>query len=157
MNWASFSWQTDTKNLTPEQADWLLHQGSLTQKLQQHCPDLNVQILREGWQADEQTWERVVQLYCGQTPWIFAQTLIPKTTLEQVASDLQHWGQKPIGLWLFAQNPVRLNLEWGQSPDGLQLARRSTLLIKELPLTIYELFLPDFHFGLRCNQCANSV
>lgn len=148
---AATDWHTDEKMLRAPLQDWLLHTDSLTQKLQQICPHLRVEILREGWAQSANfagnptaCWLREVQLYCGDKPWIFAQTLLPKQTIEQVAQAVPTLGEQPIGLWLFAQNPERLSLEWRQDRETGLYARRSRLRVKGYELEIRELFLPDF-------------
>lgn len=44
-------WQSDEAPLPLAVADWLLHTDSLTQKLQQICGQLQVQVTQAGWQA----------------------------------------------------------------------------------------------------------
>lgn len=147
-------WHT-TKNDVPSNiADWLFHTGSLTQKLQTVSQHISVEITKEDWQAvslskysTEQTaWVREILLKGDNTPWIFAQTIFPQTTIDNVAQVIPNLGETPIGLWLFPQNPIRQSLEWTfDSKTGLY-ARRSLLLLKGYPLEIYELFLAEFPF-----------
>lgn len=149
-------WQTDPQQLPTEVAAWLLDTASLTQKLQQICQQLAVQVTAEQWQTDNNpllspssfgnVWVREVCLYCDNHPCIFAQTMLPQETIEQVAQEVLTLGDMPIGLWLFPQNPTRLSLEWTQDHTTGLYARRSLLLLHGYPLAIYELFLPDFPF-----------
>ncbi|WP_373818393.1 chorismate lyase [Glaesserella sp.] len=153
------NWQTDETHLPTVVADWLFHSDSLTEKLQQICPSLSVEVINQGWQAvgfDEnfakktkkQTacWLREVILKCGEQHWIFAQTRLPKITIDNVAQDVLTLGNQPIGLWLFPQNPKRQTLEWQQDLHSGLYARRSLLHLQQYPIEICELFLPQFPF-----------
>jgi chorismate--pyruvate lyase len=137
-------WQSETDLLPPPVAEWLFHPDSLTEKLKQHCANLAVAIVSEGWLKNE--WLREVRLHCEKYDWIFAQTTLPRQTIENVAMEIPTLGTTPIGLWLFPQNPVRQSLEWAQDPISGLYARRSTLLLHGYPLEITELFLENFDF-----------
>lgn len=147
------NWQTDSHPLSFSLQDWLCHQGSLTEKLQKICPRLRVELIQQGWQAVDSSqnfatyWQREVLLKGEQTPWIFAQTIVPSSTIENVAQPLLALGEQPIGLWLFPQNPARLSLEWRQDPHTELYARRSQLSLQGYPLEIRELFLAQFPFA----------
>ena len=127
---------------SPAVRDWLLHEGSLTRKLQQHCARLDVAIAHEGW-TDDDHWLREVWLSGDGIPWIYAQTRIPSATLARVRP-LQTLGAEPIGPWLYQQNPQRLSLHWRHDPASGLYARHSTLLVHGEPLHIAELFLAAF-------------
>lgn len=139
--------------MPPEIAEWVLHRDSLTEKLQSVCAQFRVELIYEGWQAlyfgekSVKQWVREVVLKCGETDWIFAQTVLPQETIEQVASALLTLGEQPIGLWLFPQQPERVSLMWQQNAESGCFARRSQLLLKGYPIEIKELFLIDFPFG----------
>lgn len=140
-------WQTGTKTLAPAIADWLLYTESLTLKLQQHYPNLAVEIIQQGWQnGREPSWIREVVLKCDGQPLLFAQTVVPKATIDNVAPNIPTLGETPIGLWLFAQSPERQSLEWRYDDTEHCYARRSTLLLQQYPIEIRELFLRNFDF-----------
>lgn len=139
-------WQTDCSGLSCERQEWLFYPASLTEKLKQHCRQFRVEVLAESWIENHTIWRREVCLYGDDVPWIFAQTDVPADTVAQVAQPLPHLGDQPVGLWLFPQNPVRQTLEWAQDFESGCYARRSTLLLRDYPLQITELFLPDFPF-----------
>lgn len=149
---ATSTWQTAETGLPSQVAEWLLHTNSLTEKLQQICQRLDVEVVQQGWQAVgfeqyfAKTWVREVVLSGDDKAWIFAQTLLAEETIENVAQAVLTLGNNPIGLWLFPQNPQRLTLEWSQDKQTGLYARRSTLLLKGYPLEIRELFLPQFSF-----------
>ncbi|AHG80830.1 4-hydroxybenzoate synthetase (Chorismate lyase) [Bibersteinia trehalosi USDA-ARS-USMARC-188] len=149
------AWQQHKNNLPVEVAKWLLHTSSLTEKLQGICHCFQVEVLQEGWQHIAQRglcWVREVVLKCGTTEWIFAQTILPQATIDNVAQPVLTLGEKAIGLWLFPQNPKRISLEW-QRKNSLY-ARRSELLLKGYPIEIKELFLKDFPFTYETNHSA---
>lgn len=146
-------WQSQRGLLSLNVAEWVLHGGSLTEKLQSVCDRFRVEIIFEGWQAVDfgeksaKQWVREVVLKCGETDWIFAQTVLPQETIEQVAGAVLTLGEQPIGLWLFPQQPERVSLMWQQDAESGLFARRSQLLLKNYPIEIKELFLTDFPFG----------
>lgn len=155
-HFAGSHWQQTAEQLTTDWAAWLLETGSLTEKLLQQGAVLTVQITEQDWLqaasfaedfAEQTAWVREVILKCDGKPAIFAQTILPKTTVEAVAEEVLSLGEKPIGLWLFPQNPQRICLEWTQHPETGLYARRSMLQLKGYPLAIYELFLPEFPFA----------
>ncbi|VGM95305.1 Chorismate--pyruvate lyase [uncultured Avibacterium sp.] len=151
-------WQTSGHFAAPEIAQWVQHQGSLTQKLQQACQQLRVEVIHQGWQENlsekispkstalEQIWLREVLLKGDGTPWIFAQTTLPQTTVQNVAQYVLQLGEQPIGLWLFKQPMQRVSLYWQQDPETGLYARYSDFDLKGYPLQIKELFLAEFPF-----------
>ncbi|MDG6881455.1 Chorismate--pyruvate lyase [Phocoenobacter uteri] len=150
---AQAHWQSDDSTLSDSHKDWLMHQDSLTLKLQQHYKDVTVEILSQNWFAKDEKnptayWQRDVMLLGDGNPIIFAQTIFPQQTIENVAQDILTFGNEAIGLWLFPQNPQRLSLEWTQDPKTGLYARCSTLLLDGYPLEIKELFLHDFSFPM---------
>lgn len=142
-------WQNDG-SLPPHIAKWLRYSHSLTEKLQTICDCVQVEVINEGWQAEN--WVREVVLKCGENDWIFAQTVLPKATIENVGQAVLELGDKAIGLWLFPQNPERISLEW-RKENGLY-ARRSELHLKGYPIEIKELFLTNFPFDDETNHSA---
>ncbi|MFU2089764.1 chorismate--pyruvate lyase family protein [Avibacterium avium] len=151
-------WQTSGHFVVPEIAQWVQHQGSLTQKLQRACQQLSVEVIYQGWQENlsekispkstalEQIWLREVLLKGDGTPWIFAQTTLPETTVQNVAQYVLQLGEQPIGLWLFKQPMQRVSLYWRQDPETGLYARYSDFDLKGYPLQIKELFLAEFPF-----------
>lgn len=95
--------------------------------------------------CNEDVWSREVLLKDGEKNWIFAQTLVPRSTIENIAQNVLELGNQPIGLWLFSQNPTRTKLEWTQTENGL-FARRGVYEIRGYSLEIRELFLETFPY-----------
>ncbi|MEG9488263.1 chorismate--pyruvate lyase family protein [Mannheimia indoligenes] len=147
-------WHSVPEPLSFTQQNWLLHDGSLTQKLFDVATDFNVEVVQEKWVAknsqnltacNEDFWLREVLLKDGDTNWIFAQTLVPRSTIENIAPNIPTLGNEPIGLWLFSQNPIRKKLEWAQAENGL-FARRGVYQINGYFLEVKELFLENFPY-----------
>jgi chorismate--pyruvate lyase len=153
--------------------EWLKDEGSLTKRLIQASPgQFNVRLLRQNWgralyseqqylriRRGEAAMVREVELCNDDTPWVFARSLIPATSLCGSARRLAHLGEKPLGAVLFADRNVRRgktqiarilprhplfaaatkHLE--QQPKELW-GRRTLFYIADKPLLVNEIFLP---------------
>ncbi len=101
---------------------------------------------------------REVLMGCGDTPWLFAQTLIPEATLA-ACPWLLELGSRPLGDALFARDDVeRGAFLFARLEDGAPLAervrevvaaaraplwaRRSYFYVGGRPLLVNEVFLP---------------
>ncbi|WGE90242.1 chorismate--pyruvate lyase family protein [Actinobacillus arthritidis] len=149
------NWCLESGALSNAQQEWLLHQGSLTQKLLQVTQQFNVEITQQKWitkkvknltASSKDYWLREVLLKEKDQAWIFAQTLVPKATIDNVAKDLPTLGNQAIGLWLFPQQPERISLEWQFDKESKMYMRKARYVLKGYPLEIYELFLKDFPY-----------
>ena len=99
---------------------WLLDQDSLTQRLINiRQGQFSVKVFNECYRRpminEAQRLSiaprllarvREVHLYCGDTPLVFARTVIPIHTLQGKLSKLTHLGQKPLGAVLFADKTM---------------------------------------------------
>jgi chorismate--pyruvate lyase len=103
---------------------------------------------------------REVELYCEQTPWVFARTLIPASSLRGPARRLTMLGNRPLGEVLFNDPHMRsgrrevarllprhplfqaavASLE--QKPEEIW-GRRTLFYLGGQPLLVNEIFLPD--------------
>lgn len=143
---------------------WLLDPGSLTQRLiRESAGQFRVQVLRQGLLPTriqerhelglgQREWPfvREVLLLCHDTPWVFARTLIPATTLQGPARALTRLGSKPLGAVLFNDPRVRRgpiavsHLRPGEldpaEPADLW-GRRSAFFLAGQPLLVSEYFL----------------
>ena len=161
-------------DIPPELVHWLLDPASLTLRLQQLCgAQFRVRVLGQGWgvpRLDEsqalgmagraRAIIRQVQLMCDDTPWIYARTVIPATSLRGRLQRLAHLGTRPLGAMLFADRGMQrgvvelARLVPGQAlfADAMQRGslartiwgRRSVFRIDSLPLLVSEIFLPGF-------------
>jgi len=152
---------------------WLLDSGSLTDRLKAACGGcFEVCVVDEGWQRprlDEARalgiphsqigWIRQVHLLCDGTPWVFARTVVPVSTLSGAQRRLAHLGNRPLGAFLFAdpgmrRGPVELACireglsMFNEASSGLKRkpaeiwGRRSIFRVGGKPLLVTELFLP---------------
>lgn len=153
---------------------WLLDKDSLTQRLTSACSGrFRVEVLSQGWErpmlsearalgmpTSQVALVRQVRLYCDDTPWVFARTIIPFSTLNGRQRRLAHLGSRPLGAVLFADPHMqRSPLEIVQIKPGQRLfqralgsdndecaeiwGRRSVFYLDKRPLLVSEIFLPD--------------
>lgn len=152
---------------------WLLDKDSLTQRLTSACDgQFRVEVLSQGWErpmlsearalkvpANHLALVRQVRLYCDETPWVFARTIIPFKTLSGRQRRLAHLGSRPLGAVLFADPQMqRSPLEIVQIRGKQRLfhralgtnhkdcdeiwGRRSVFYLDQKPLLVSEIFLP---------------
>ncbi|MBE4575182.1 chorismate--pyruvate lyase [Vibrio navarrensis] len=153
-------WQTTEHFAYPnEQAKhWLHEQGSLSRRLNQHCQNLTVELLRNQAMdeplllgeektllSQEPCLLREVILSGDGARWVLGRTLIPQSTLCDQPYDLATLGELPLGLTVFSADTVErdaLQVAWVETPSGRLLARRSRLWMNHKPMLVAELFLP---------------
>ena len=160
-------------------SDWLLDRASLTRRLQQLCPGnppggFRVQVLSQvrdrprldeaqvlGMQHGEMAIVRQVLLLCDGTPWVYARTVIPLTSLRGKLQRLAGLGSRPLGGVLFADPGMRRgSVELAEILPGQAVyaaatahmrqrpaaiwGRRSVFRIAGKPLLVSEIFLSNF-------------
>jgi chorismate--pyruvate lyase len=154
-------------------AHWLFDQSSLTRRVTAACAGrFRVEVLAQGWQRpmlnealrlgvqyDHLALVREVYLYCDATPWVFARTIIPRSTLTGAQRHLAWLGDKPLGAVLFADPSMRRDevevagirrgqLLFERAAAGAHSAtaaiwgRRSVFYLGGKPLLVCEIFLP---------------
>jgi len=133
---------------------WLLEQGSLTQRLKSCCAgEFSLEVLDErdvlvgahdaaamGILVDSSARERRVYLCCDEIPCIYADSILPASTLAGAGTALATLGARPLGDALFAfeglqREPIEIAFTecgWG---------RRSVFRIDGEPLLVTEWFL----------------
>ena len=151
--------------------NWLLDTGSLTERLQAHCRDFQVQVLGQrqapisleeiqqlilpGQSYIASEWQvREVILWGDGEPWVFARSLIPTVLC---AAELANLGNQALGKLIF-NDPRFLRQPFEichitQPKDrvaALQLnshqdlwGRRSVFKLDKLSMSVAELFLPQ--------------
>jgi len=167
--------------LPVEVKTWLLDSSSLTQRVIKHCRNMGafrVRVVlqkrgrpmvdeskRLGIQNREQALIREVVLYCGDTPLVFARSVIPYKTLTGKQRILAHLGNRSLGAYLFAQSDLQRDpIEIAQLRSNrdrfsniimekvtgdkqhcdVELwARRSVFSLNQKSLMVYEVFLPQ--------------
>lgn len=156
-----------------EYAPWLFEQGSLTRKLIQNCTkEFRVKVLSQKWQRpmlnealrlgahpEHLALIREVLLYCGDEPWVFARSVLPRKTLTGRRRFLGKLGSRPLGEILFSDpNIQRDELEVAEINKGQRMyrcateclthpptsvwGRRSIFYLHKKPLLVNEVFLP---------------
>jgi chorismate--pyruvate lyase len=162
---------------------WLLEIGSLTERLRNVCPGrIAVKVLCQQWARPlpsearvlgltscVRAWTREVQLVCDDQAWVFARTLIPRSTLRGPSQRLKRLGNRPLGEVLFAERAIqRAEVEVShittshylhrrafgdavERPDPLW-GRRSVFYIAGRPLLVCEIFLPELPTSALADQ-----
>ncbi len=152
--------------------DWLLDASSLTRRLQHACGErFRVQLLEQRWGRPLASERRAlgikrggravireVRLLCGETPWVFARTVIPVRTLRGPQRRLTRLGTKPLGAALFADpwlcrgevevtrigpgDKLFEHAVGASDADDAVWGRRSLFWLRGKPLLVSEFFLP---------------
>ena len=170
-SWRSLLSRSDPS--VPKQwRDWLLDKGSLTQRLIDASNNsLTVQILNQRIDTPRFTEQqalklsprrltliREVVLLANSTPWVYARSIIPLTTLTGRLRKLRHLDNQPLGALLFrdptmTRGPVEvachtnINAKLPTALGDIQKSlwgRRSVFRLDAKPLLVSEIFLPDF-------------
>lgn len=157
---------------------WLLDRGSLTQRIIEACEQsFRVQVRDQSWQRPllgesrllhlrkgSDALIRQVNLLCGEQRWVYARTVIPRTTMVGDLRRLAHLGNQPLGAFLFAYKGMRrLQMEvailragdelYEQAVAGMShrpgkiWGRRSLFCLKNKPVLVYEIFTPSITGG----------
>ena len=161
------------RTIAAEISPWLFERGSLTRRILLHCRNtFRVEVLSQQWQRpmlnealrlgvqpEQHALIREVLLYCGDTPWVFARSILPRQTLTGPDLFLAKLGNRPLGEILFSDpNITRDTLEiavikknqhmfssatecLNTSPESIW-ARRSVFYLHKKPLLVNEVFLP---------------
>lgn len=158
---------------------WLRDEGSLTRRVLQTCGKgkFRVRLLHQGWKRPLNSEGRLlrirgngvslireVELHCDLTPWVFARTVIPATSLKGSARRLAQLGEKPLGAVLFTDTKVTRGMtqvaklqprhplfaaatvHLATQPKELW-GRRTLFFISGRPILVNEIFLPDIPHG----------
>lgn len=151
---------------------WLTDHGSLTRRLTAACPAFRVQRLSQGLALplrDEYrplglrparlALVREVLLLCGDTPLVFAHSVVPRSGLRGPWAALTGLGHRPLGAALFAdprilRHPLDYRLldqrhplyrraaPYTENPPATLWARRSRFTLQGHSLMVTEVFLP---------------
>lgn len=153
---------------------WLFDTASLTQRVVCACrATFRVEVIRQSWRRPmrneafaldlpPQTLARVreIHLRCGEVPWVYARTVIPRATLTGRNRRLARLGARSLGAILFADPSMeRGEVEiacvtpadklYQHATQGLASkpaelwARRARYSLDGRPLLVSEIFLPS--------------
>ena len=147
---------------------WLIDGASLTRRLQASCRQFAVRHVRQSWSKplpDEAAllglrpgaaaWVREVWLQDGDSPLVFARSILPRTSLRGAWRRLGSLGSRPLGEELFADARVmrrplayrKLRPGHPALKDAAQRkalwARRSVFVRAGHAILVTEAFLPS--------------
>ena len=168
--WFSFR-RTCFIDLPRDMKSWLFDQSSLTQRLiEASHQQFKVEVLSQKWQLPnrsestrlglgirEQALVREVILYGANKPWVYARSIIPRTTLTGKLRALKKLDNRPLGALLFKEPSMwRSPIEIACFKPGNCVipapynqcaelwGRRSVFFLHNKPLLVSEIFLPEF-------------
>ena len=152
---------------------WLTDRGSLTARIKARCPGVWVKVVFQGLRRPDRDESfvfahrgrarvlvREVFLCCGDTPVVFAHTVLDPGDLCGPWRSVARLGNRPLGAALFAdarieRHPLRsrkigwhhdlyrrLNAHVPRAPLALW-ARRSLFRLHNSPILVTEVFLPE--------------
>lgn len=160
------------KQLTPEQQDWIASQSSLTTRIKELGIAFSVQLLNQTTVSlsdkkqrlfdvtDSEALVREVLLKQGEVALVYAQTIMPLSTVTGTESILAELGNQSLGQVLFqSKHASRGDIEFTdistdsdlgqfitndlhQMIDTCCYMRRSTFHLNNKPLLVSECFLP---------------
>lgn len=145
----NINWSSDFTSLVDEYKTWLGTTGSLTARLKQISKDIYINPIFDGFEnkdLDDSCWVREVVIGSDGVDWIFARTLINKTTFQRYKKEITSLKNRFLGEWLFKKPVKRYDLEWGKYAG--KFARRSVLCSDGDLFFVSELFLDDFWSAL---------
>lgn len=110
VNWQppeQLAWLNGLPNRT---SAWLLSLDSMTDRLTEIQNQLAVDVVCQQWQELEagHFWRRDVFLRLNDKPYMFAQTLIPRSVVSYLPFDVCRLQDTPIGRYLFSLPMIRL-------------------------------------------------
>jgi len=159
-------WQTTPEATggqpSPVMQSWLAESGLITSRLRSACgAPFSLEVLNQSTPGQEKTAHRQIVLWCGETPCIYAETLIPAETANAFPWLLE-LGDEPLGERLSTQPDVqRSAFRYSfRTPASVPVAisngedyfwaRRSDFQLGHHSLTVTEVFLPGI------NSCEES-
>lgn len=159
--------------IPPRARRWLFDASSLTKRVIAACPGtFRLEVIRLAWcrplrgeamALDLHPYRRAlvreVHLCCAETPWVYARTIIPRTTPAGPTRRLVHLRARSLGAVLFADPSTergevqvapltpaeaiyRDAVRSLPSPPAQLWARRTRFLLLGRPLLVTEVFLP---------------
>ena len=141
----------------PALLDWLTDPGLLTARLRQQCgADFRLEVMQESSHQPvtrEQGELRQIVLWCGDRACIYAETLLPASTIEQHPW-LTELGSEPLGETLRSRSdvsrgtfeyallaPAHLPVDLTGHNESELWARRSAFFVGGTSLLVTEIFL----------------
>jgi chorismate--pyruvate lyase len=153
--------------------EWLTDRGSLTARIAARCPAVRVNVTFQGLRRPDRDERflfadagrsrvlvREVLLSCGETPVVFAHTVVRPRDLHGPWRSVARLGTRPLGAALFADPRIeRIALRQRKigthhelhrrvcAVMGVKLpslwARRSLFRLHDSPILVTEIFMPE--------------
>lgn len=113
----SAEWSSSAEGASTAMQEWLMSQGSLTEKLRTTCQvNFKVELLHQtlgfateaaaaalGIDEGSALLHREVLLKDGDKPLVFACSLLPEVALSGRFEELRQLDERPLGHWIFAE------------------------------------------------------
>ncbi|BBJ24119.1 chorismate--pyruvate lyase family protein [Candidatus Nitrotoga sp. AM1P] len=171
--WGAESWRTFLPGIEAGYAPWLRTDGSLTLRIQQRCENFSVCNVHNrlttaiydetallGLPAQQKIYTREVFLHADGKPVVFAHSVVAAEHLCGAWHALRNLGNRPLGALLFTHPLVRRSVLHFHAlkpnhplyrraaialdtPPQKLWARRSLFILRNAPLLVTEIFLPD--------------
>jgi chorismate lyase len=121
---------------------WLTRTDSLSLAIKDQTHAFSIKLINQ--QLLNKYLIREVYLCANNIPWIYAQVIVPKKTYNNFKIDFDNLGEKSLGeTLLFKRSDVqRSELKFLKISD--YWLRKSIFKINSYPLSITEIFLPNF-------------
>ncbi|UJP03194.1 MAG: chorismate lyase [Nitrosomonas sp.] len=145
------AWHSALTSVSYHQRHWLQDRGSLTRRIQDRCGQFRVQRVFQsfsriygdesdvmGLRASELAMVREVYLYCGNTPVVFAHSVVAHKNLRGAWRGLSGLGNKSLGTVLFTNPRIkRTPLEFKKVSRGHFLYDRACARLPEKPANLW--------------------
>ena len=161
--------QLFNQSIPPALIPWLFDASSLTARMVDLCgKDFSVRVLSQNWEKIDSEESsamslpyahsalvRQVLLCCGDTPLIYARTVIPAVTVQGAQRRYANMGNRPLGAMLFADRTMRREVVHVAKLSKTHAAnqhvackedvwgRRSVFRVSGKPILVSEYFLPE--------------
>ena len=145
------AWYPALTSVSYCQRNWLQDRGSLTRRIQDRCDQFCVKRVFQslsrvygdeldvmGLRANELAMVREVYLYCGDTPVVFAHSVVAHKNLRGAWRGLSGLGNKSLGTVLFTNPRIkRTPLEFKKISRGHFLYDRACTRLPEKPANLW--------------------
>ena len=145
------AWHSELISVSFRQRIWLQDRGSLTRRIQERCSKFRVQpvfqSLRKVYGDEQDVMQlrpnelalvREVYLYCGDTPVVFAHSVVARKNLRGAWRGLSGLGNKSLGTVLFTNPRIRRTpLQFKKVARGHFLYDRACNRLLEKPANLW--------------------
>jgi len=145
------AWYSALTSVSYHQRNWLQDRGSLTRRIQNRCARFYVKPVYQslsmlyddeldvmGLRSSELARVREVYLYCGDTPVVFAHSVVARKNLRGAWRGLSGLGNKSLGTVLFTNPRIkRTPLEFKKVSRGHFLYDRACARLQSKPLNLW--------------------